>query len=242
MIEHRIVRQHAPELRSVEDAAPVLTGYGAVFNRYSRNLGGFVEVVAPGTFAETLTRSSVVGLVNHDPNWLLGTTDSRSLFVTEDATGLAYAMTLDMTDPDAQRAAAKIESGKMPGSSFSFRTVSDEWSQTDQGFPLRTLTAVELYDVGPVTMPAYRATEEQGAQTALRSLAAAIDAPFDDVLAAAQANELRKFLPSNRAVEHVDETDRPAAPTVPVARLRRSLDLADREVSDRLRVAGIAVP
>ena len=67
-------------------------------------------------------------------------------------------------------------------------------------------------------------------------------APFDDVLAAAQANELRKFLPSNRAVEHVDETDRPAAPTVPVARLRRSLDLADREVSDRLRVAGIAVP
>jgi hypothetical protein len=35
----------------------------------------------------------------------------------------------------------------------------EEWSYNPQGFPLRTLRSVELFDVGPVTFPAYLGTD-----------------------------------------------------------------------------------
>ena len=43
----------------------------------------------------------------------------------------------------------------MKWSSFAFRTIEDEWGVTEQGFPLRTLLAVQLVDVAPVNSPAY---------------------------------------------------------------------------------------
>lgn len=191
-------RVPAPELRAAADGqTATLTGYAAVFGSYSQNLGGFVEVIARDAFANVLG-NDVVGLVNHDPNLLLATTESSTLTLTTDETGLRYEMTLDLTDPTAVSAAAKIRSGKMPGSSFSFRTSpgGDEWSQTEQGFPLRTLTNIEvLYDVGPVTMPAYLGTKGEGVAAAVRSLAAATATPVDVLVAAAGRNELRSFLP-----------------------------------------------
>lgn len=192
-------RVPAPELRAAADGqTATLTGYAAVFGSYSQNLGGFVEVIARDAFANVLG-NDVVGLVNHDPNMLLATTESSTLTLATDDTGLRYEMTLDLTDPTAVSAAAKIRSGKMPGSSFSFRTSpdGDTWSQTDQGFPLRTLTNIEvLYDVGPVTMPAYLGTKGEGVAAAVRSLAASTSTAVDVLVAAAGRNELRSFLPS----------------------------------------------
>lgn len=191
-------RCSAPELRASNDGtSATLTGYAALFDVYSQNLGGFVEVIARGAFDEVLS-NDVVGLVNHDMNQLLATTDSSTLTLTVDEVGLRYEMNLDMTDPTAVSAAAKIRSGKMPGSSFSFRIAEngDSWSQTEQGFPLRTLTRLSaLYDVGPVAMPAYKATKGEGVAAAVRSLSLTTGNPVDVLVAAAGRNELRSFVP-----------------------------------------------
>lgn len=191
-------RVSAPELRAATDGkTATLTGYAAVFGSYSQNLGGFVEVLDRAAFDGVL-EADVLGLVNHDPNQLLGTTESNTLSVTTDEVGLRYEMTLDMTDPTAVAAAAKIRSGKMPGSSFSFSIApdGDSWSQTEQGFPLRTITRLDnLYDVGPVAMPAYLGTKGEGVAAAVRSLASLTGEPVDVLVAAAGRNELRSFVP-----------------------------------------------
>lgn len=101
----------AVELRAADGAPPVLFGYGAVFNRLSQNLGGFVEEVDPAAFDTTLsTGRNVIGAVNHDLSWLLATTESETLTLEVDGTGLRYDMALDPDDPDAVRAMAKLSS------------------------------------------------------------------------------------------------------------------------------------
>ncbi len=194
----------APEVRASKDGeGVVLAAYGAVFMRYSQNLGGFVEQVAPGAFAGTIARAAeghnIAGLGNHEPSWLLGTTASGSLRMAEDSTGLGYEIDLDLEDPDGVRAKRKAETGKFRGSSFSFRTLpdGDEWAVTEEGFPLRTLVAVELYDVGPVTFPAYRSTEESDVAVALRSLAQVVDRDVHELVEAAGRNELRSLIPGS---------------------------------------------
>lgn len=217
MREFRVYRGvDAPELRTA-DAGPVLVGYGAVFNRYSQNLGGFVEQVDPAAFNDTLLRGgNVVGLGNHDPSWLIASTESNTMTLGVDGDGLGYAMNLDLADPDGLRAARKAETGKMKGSSFSFRTLEDgeSWSTTDQGFPLRTLRAVELYDVGPVTFPAYKQTEDDGLSVALRSLATSTNETIDRLVAAAHDGDLSKFVVDLEAEarHRADEEPPPLAP------------------------------
>lgn len=196
MRESRFWRVPAAEVRDAGDGASTLSGYGALFLRYSQNLGGFVEQIAHGAFDDVLSRSgaNVQGLVNHDPNWLLADTESGTLRLAADPTGLAYEMDLDMSDPDAVRAMAKVRTRKMRGSSFSFTIPpgGDEWTLTEQGFPLRTIRAVSgLYDVGPVGTPAYLGTEDDGLSVALRSLAEARNLNLGTVIDLARKNELR---------------------------------------------------
>jgi uncharacterized protein len=142
-----------------------LTGYAAVFNRNSQNLGGFVEEVDPGAFTQTLRDGgNVMARGNHDDAHLLGTTDAGTLVLEIDDIGLRY--TVDLPDTSAGRDFKVLaERGDVRFSSFAFRTIKDDWSQTEQGFPLRTLRSVQLVDVAPVNSPAYLDTS-----VALRSM------------------------------------------------------------------------
>ena len=192
-------RAHAGAIQFEErsDGPPVLTGYAATFDAYSQNLGGFVEQIDRRAFNSTLGREGrVLAVFNHDENQLLGASDAGTLRLSTDDVGLRYEIDLNMSDPDAQRVAAKVARGDIRGSSFKFRTDTggDEWSETDDGYPLRTLTSVRLFDVGPVTSPAYLGTAGEGAAVALRSLADKVGRPIDELVEAASANELRSLL------------------------------------------------
>ena len=80
-------------------------------------------------------------------------------------------------------------------SSFAFRVPpgGDEWGVTDQDYPMRTLHEVQLVDVAPVLDPAY-----PDATAGLRSLAAAMDAPFEDVAELAAGGRAAPVLPPHR--------------------------------------------
>ena len=186
------------EVRDNGSGVKTLTGYAAVFNRYSSNLGGFVEQIAPGAFTQTLTQADIRHLLNHDANMVLGRSRSGTLRLSEDTTGLRYEV--DLPDTTAARdLAALVDRGDITGSSFAFRVVGDDgddWSLTEDEFPLRTVRQAALYDTSTVTYPAYPSTQEGDVKAAVRSLARELDRPVDELVAAAKANELRSLMTS----------------------------------------------
>lgn len=146
------------EIRQESGGKVVIEGHGAVFNRISQDLGGFVERVLPGTFRKTIQEADVRALINHDKSMVLGRNKSGTLELSEDDSGLYYRI----YPPDTSYARdlmVSMERGDINQSSFAFHTVHDEWAETSEGYPLRSLTEVKLVDVSPVTYPAYLDSE-----------------------------------------------------------------------------------
>lgn len=162
-------------------------GYAAVFNKESRNLGGFVEIVDPGAFNGSRGDGwpDVIARYNHDDNMLLGSTGGGTLRLKVDGTGLDYEV-----DPPAARAdiLELVDRGDVRKSSFAFRTIEDDWRTNDQGFPVRTLLKAQLVDVAPVNTPAY-----PDSTAGLRSLADHMGAPLEEIRALVERDELRKL-------------------------------------------------
>jgi HK97 family phage major capsid protein/HK97 family phage prohead protease len=140
-----------------EDGGLVLRGYAVKFNSRSVNLGGFTETVAPGSFSDVLQRGNadVVALFNHDPSKLLGRTPG-TLRLSEDEVGLF--MEVDLPDSELARSVHdSIARGDIKGQSFSFNNFKSTWNAD---FTEREITHVgSLFDVGPVTFPAYPDTD-----------------------------------------------------------------------------------
>lgn len=154
------------EVRAAGDSYEVV-GHGAVFNSLSENLGGFREKIEPGAFAKVLDKDpDVRALFNHDPNLVLArTTVSEgpgSLSVAEDDTGLAYSFTPTPTTYAADLR-ANLDAKVVNQSSFAFRVArgGDTWDEDEEsGLLIRTITEFSgLYDVSPVTYPAYPAAD-----------------------------------------------------------------------------------
>lgn len=165
-------RAFAVEGLSIErrDAAPpIIRGHAAVFNALSEDLGGFREQIMPGAFADAIVKDDVRALFNHDANFILGRNVSGTLKMVEDARGLAIEITPPDTGIVRDLVLAPIERGDVTGMSFGFsvRPGGQDWAVDDNGFTVRTLKNVRLYDVSPVVYPAYRQTD-----VALRSLSA----------------------------------------------------------------------
>jgi uncharacterized protein len=151
-IERRYIP--ATEIRAVDDnGVKHIIGYAAVFNSLSEDLGGFRERIEPGCFARACKEDDVRALKNHNSDYVLARTKSGTLTLSEDSHGLK----IDAIPPDAQWARdlmASVERGDVNQMSFGFRTITDRWEMQD-GQDVRTLLEVELYDVSPVTFPAY---------------------------------------------------------------------------------------
>jgi HK97 family phage prohead protease len=187
-----------------------------VFNKESRNLGGFIEIVTPSFFNKSRGDGwpDVMARYNHDDNQLLGTTASGMLALTVDDVGLDYTVIPPKSRSDVVEL---VQRGDVRKSSFAFRvrptvdgSPGDDWGMSEQGYPLRKLLSGQLVDVAPVNTPAYpdsstqlRALEPEeqsrlkrlgiGPEAALRSLADRMSADITDVLELAEADELRKF-------------------------------------------------
>jgi hypothetical protein len=72
-----------------------------------------------------------------------------------------HGLKIEIDPPDAQWARdlmTSIERGDVDQMSFGFRTITDSWQLVD-GEDIRTLIEVKLFDVSPVTFPAYPDTE-----------------------------------------------------------------------------------
>lgn len=187
-IERRFVQ--GLELRASANGRAI-TGYAAVFDSPSQDLGGFIETIDPGAFTKTLKEADVRALGNHDPSFLLGRSKARTLRLSVDRVGLRYEVDINTADPDGQSALARVQRGDWDGSSFTFTTIRDQWSfDTDPA--RRTLLEVALIDVGPVTFPAYLDTTVN-ARAALMAAARTARLTPEELLAGAKAARLREL-------------------------------------------------
>jgi HK97 family phage prohead protease len=154
------VRAEAP----AEPAKPKrVTGYAAVFDSPSEDMGGFIETIKPGAFARTLKTADVRALISHQSYPVIGRTKAGTLRLSEDDRGLGFE--LDLPDTGAANDLhAAIERGDIDSMSFGFAVQRSEWDDSGPT-PTRRLVEVELYEISFVAWPAYPATS-----IALRSL------------------------------------------------------------------------
>ena len=197
----RRTAQQTVELREEGDSLTAV-GYAAVFNSTSQNLGGFVERVAPNAFKKTIQEADVRALFNHEADALLGRSSNGTLRMMEDEHGLRYEIDLPNTTL-GRDVAELLRRGDLTGSSFGFRTISDSWTQTEDGYPLRTLNELAIRDVGPVTFPAYEASE-----ASLRSLAEEKELTIEEVVEAAETNSLNDIIKPKEEVAPEEPTER----------------------------------
>lgn len=163
------------ETREAEGkSGKTLRGYAAVFNSLSANLGWYRERLFPGGFAGPLNeKQDVRALQNHDKNLVLARTTNDTLRLRQDNKGLFSE--IDLADTSFERdLAIKVERGDINQMSFAFSTRDYEWTVEDGEYIRNVRSVKRLFDVSPVTYPAYEATS-----VGLRHLGESVGLPFD---------------------------------------------------------------
>ena len=155
------------ELRVSDGDSPQITGYAAKYNKWSEDLGWFVERIKKGAFDDALKNSDVRALKNHDPNLLLGRTP-ETLRLKSNSVGLHFE--IDPPDTGTVRdVIEEIRSKVLTGCSFAFTVAEDSWNYDVDPMQRTIIKIGRLFDVGPVTYPAYPDTTVD-TKTARRSL------------------------------------------------------------------------
>ena len=153
-------RYFSPEIeaRSSDNGDMVVSGYSAVFDVRSDDLGWFTEQIDKRAFDGVLSESDVVCLFNHNENQILGRESNGTLKLSVDGRGLHMENTLPKTtlgkdiDLLVQRKDIKHQS-------FGFVVGEDKWETVD-GKEVRTILNIKkLVDVSLVTYPAYPDTD-----------------------------------------------------------------------------------
>jgi len=175
----QIERRHATtEFRvSAANEPASISGYAAVFDSHSEDLGYFCELreeIDPHAFDSVMASNpDVRAFFNHDPNMVLGRTTAGTLRLSVDARGLQY----EIDPPDTQVARDLMVSMRrrdITGSSFGFVCKRDQWTDNPDGSVTRRILEFDqLLDVSPVTFPAYPASSSEA-----NSLPASMPAEF----------------------------------------------------------------
>jgi HK97 family phage prohead protease len=147
-----------------------IRGVAAVFNRNSEDLGGFVERMEPGAF-DNVMDDDVRATIDHEGGLqTVGRTKNGTLTLEQTERGLEYVI----TPPDTRAGndlKVLIKGGFIDQSSFAFRLKKNgDKFVSEGGKTIRTILKggiARLYDVSPVTYPAYPDTS-----VAVRSLKA----------------------------------------------------------------------
>jgi HK97 family phage prohead protease len=166
-IERRFTKIEKSDVkcRAEEDQPRQINGYGAVFydgtpETEYRLWDDMVERIDSGAFDEVINDNDARGLFNHNTSAVLGRTSAGTMRLVKDERGLSYEIDMPNTTTGSD-VFESISRGDITGSSFAFVPNAIEWSsekRDNKTIEVRTVKGVEaLYDVGPVTFPAYEA-------------------------------------------------------------------------------------
>ena len=158
---HKTERRFIPatfEMRADGEKPPKLVGHAAVFGEQF-DLGWMIETIDENAFDRALKEGQDVrAFFNHDPNYILGRTAAGTMKLSVDAKGLVN----EITPPDTQYARdlrTSIERGDVTQQSIMFSVRSRTLTERDDGVLLRHILDVDLFEAGPVALPAYETTD-----------------------------------------------------------------------------------
>ena len=144
-----------------EGESRTVVGMAALYNSET-DLGWFRERIEPGAFDEAIGRSDVRALFNHDANHLLARTKSGTLELRVTDQGLEYEFDLPNTTTGNDML-EMMQRGDLDQSSFAFTVRKQRWEEEkdneDNWIYTRVIEEIDqLFDVSPVTYPAYKDT------------------------------------------------------------------------------------
>lgn len=157
------------EVQEVRDSGAgqgiyTVKGLASVYNKWSLDLGGFREKVAPGAFDRVLGEDPhVLHVWDHDTSKALSSTRSKDypLELKSAKDGLEFYSRVAPTSY-AMDLRTLLEGGVVDQSSFAFTVAKDEWrfvEEDDQERVERTILEVDgLFDVTTCAMGAYPQT------------------------------------------------------------------------------------
>jgi HK97 family phage prohead protease len=194
------------DFRAAEDSdGQTLEGYAAVFGQWTEirdSLGTYQERIVQGAFKRTLGQRTPVLQFDHGSHPLIGSLPLGVIHqAREDRNGLFVRARLS-DNWLIQPVRDAIRDRAIDGMSIRMRVVKDDWGKNDAGEDTRTISEVELLELGPVVFPAYEQTS-----VAMRSLVGALD---DE----ARAELARELGTSTAAVEPATDDDGPDKPPV----------------------------
>ena len=154
------------EIRASQDEnSRLIEGVAVVFDSWSRDLGGFTEIIRSSAISQELVNSSdVIANINHDDNqmvarWKEGK-GTLNLELKED--GLHFSFEAPQTER-GNELLWNVRNGNLFECSFAFslpdNTTCQRWSRGEDGSLKREIFEIgALYDVSVVTVAAYPAT------------------------------------------------------------------------------------
>lgn len=137
------------------DEGGSLTGYASTFDRVPDAYG---DVIAPGAFAESLTKWQQLGkpiplLFGHrtdDPFMNIGAVTDAA----EDERGLKFTARLDADNPNAQYSRKLLLEGRIHQFSFAFDVLDAGTTTLEDGTKANELRKLDLFEISLVPIPA----------------------------------------------------------------------------------------
>lgn len=154
---------------SLDSDSRILSGYAAVFNSESKDLGGFTEMISPTAFEGVIERSDVFAVLDHDRNKVLARSKmgKGSLELNIDSKGLQFRFESPNTTL-GNDVLSMVKRGDLTDASFCFTVEDESWQKREDGSYLRTINKIgDLFDVAICYNGAY---PESYTEVALRSL------------------------------------------------------------------------
>lgn len=134
-----------------------VVGLGVVYDRWEELWPGYRERILPGAVEFA---SEVKSYFNHDPNMVLSTTESDPpLIVRETERGIEFESPIPPTSY-GRDLVVNLERRNVKGASFTFVVPpgGDKRWEDEKGVFHREINRLIMYEVGPVTDPAFVST------------------------------------------------------------------------------------
>ena len=152
------------ELREDDEANAAVEGIGIVYDREQEIWPGYFETIRSGAFDKSLNGDrEIKSFFNHNANFVLSTTRSKPrarLVLTDTEKGLRFRSPIPDTSY-GRDLRENLSRGNVRGASFSFTVARDGDIVTidEKNNYHREITKGTLYEIGPVTNPAYKSTK-----------------------------------------------------------------------------------
>jgi HK97 family phage prohead protease len=144
-----------------QDGKKYIEGHAALFNEETW-IGDFREYIATDAFSDVLDNDVRV-LFNHDPSQILARTTNKTAEIKQDSKGLHFRFEVPNTTL-GNDLYELVNSGIINQSSFGFTIKDEKWEKDAEGTIREIIKIGRLYDVSPVSFPAYEQTDLSVAQ------------------------------------------------------------------------------